>query len=155
MAGVVLWPSFYGAMFMLLLEYLFAECWFGPSMAVIQAELPLSAVGLGTAVNVLLTTLVSTLCCLTLTMSCGNLSYVCVMVACKVGSISPPILGELYDEGDDKTNIRWPLLITVAFSYITASVLSRCMNQERSVAVSLMCNARVCLQACFSTGQCE
>lgn len=58
MAGVVLFPSFPAAMFSLFLEYVFAENWFGPTMSIIQSELPLNAVGLGASLNVLLTTCV-------------------------------------------------------------------------------------------------
>ncbi|CAM9202297.1 unnamed protein product, partial [Sphacelaria rigidula] len=38
--GVILVPSFYGSMFFLFLEYLVAECWFGPAISVLQKALP-------------------------------------------------------------------------------------------------------------------
>jgi hypothetical protein len=41
------------------------------------------------------------------------------------GSISPPILGAFYDAATDKTDIRWSLLICVAFSYTSAGAVRR------------------------------
>jgi hypothetical protein len=44
-------------MFGLLLEYLVAECWFGPVMSVLQGSLPSGARGIGVALFSLVTTL--------------------------------------------------------------------------------------------------
>ena len=59
MAGTVLVPSFHLSMFLLFMEYLFAECWFGPALSVMQSELPLNVIGLSSAIFVLGTTVVS------------------------------------------------------------------------------------------------
>lgn len=47
---VLLVPSFYASMFFLFLEYLAAECWFGPAISVLQKALPsrVRGVGIGT-----------------------------------------------------------------------------------------------------------
>ncbi|CAM9370169.1 unnamed protein product, partial [Heterosigma akashiwo] len=46
-AALCLSPSFYGAMAALFLEYVAAECWFGPVTAVLQDALPANVRGVG------------------------------------------------------------------------------------------------------------
>ncbi len=41
----------------------------------------------------------------------------------QAGSISPPILGLFYDKLDDKADIRRPLFLTVAGSYLSAALV--------------------------------
>lgn len=44
---VIAVPNFYASMFFLFLEYLVAECWFGPAISVLQKSLPPRARGVG------------------------------------------------------------------------------------------------------------
>eukprot|EP00904_Undaria_pinnatifida_P006872 jgi/Undpi1/3314/HiC_scaffold_15.g06688.m1 len=44
---VIVVPSFYASMFFLLVEFLFAECWHGPVLSVLQKHLPPRARGVG------------------------------------------------------------------------------------------------------------
>ncbi|CAM9103237.1 unnamed protein product [Ectocarpus sp. 13 AM-2016] len=44
---VIVTPNFYAAMFFLFVEYLVAECWFGPAISVLQKALPPRVRGVG------------------------------------------------------------------------------------------------------------
>ncbi|CAM9848940.1 unnamed protein product, partial [Hapterophycus canaliculatus] len=44
---VIVTPSFYASMFFLFVEYLVAECWFGPAISVLQKALPPRVRGVG------------------------------------------------------------------------------------------------------------
>lgn len=93
-AGTVLADNFYVAMTCLFFEYLFAECWLGPAMAVLQSAVPENIRAFTVACYLFFGTM--------------------------FGVLAPFILGLL---DDNTTFIKYYLLILVAISYGTAAII--------------------------------
>jgi len=94
-AGVVLIPNFYAAMVCLFFEYLFAECWLGPAMAILQSLVEPEIRGTAVALYLFVGTL--------------------------IGNASPYVLGLLDEKNPSEISIY--LLGTVILSYGGAAVL--------------------------------
>jgi len=90
-AAVVLAPSFVLAQAFLFLEYLVAECWFGPAVAVLQDVLPPSQRGTAQGVFSMLTT---------------------------VGNIAPAAIGAALSRDIE---LRQALLVSVPLCYALAA----------------------------------
>eukprot|EP00297_Palpitomonas_bilix_P008474 CAMPEP_0113893558 /NCGR_PEP_ID=MMETSP0780_2-20120614/16166_1 /TAXON_ID=652834 /ORGANISM="Palpitomonas bilix" /LENGTH=447 /DNA_ID=CAMNT_0000883875 /DNA_START=19 /DNA_END=1362 /DNA_ORIENTATION=- /assembly_acc=CAM_ASM_000599 len=111
--ALLLIDNFYGSVVLLLLEYIVAECWFGPAMSVLQKGAPSNVRSTAVAIFLLVGTL--------------------------VGSVGPVVLGAVDDTLADKTYVRYTLLAAVAGSYllcavffiITAQVLKRRLESKK------------------------
>ncbi|KAA0155897.1 hypothetical protein FNF29_01316 [Cafeteria roenbergensis] len=95
MAVTFLSPSFEASMGGLAVAYLFAEAWFGPTLAAVQTLVPLDHIGTATALFVAITT--------------------------AGGSVAPAVLGAVWDSLDDKRDIRFALVAAVSGCYVIAS----------------------------------
>mmetsp|Transcript_38710 Transcript_38710/g.51003 ORF Transcript_38710/g.51003 Transcript_38710/m.51003 type:complete len:551 (-) Transcript_38710:259-1911(-) len=93
-AAVCLSPNFYVAMFALFLEYIVAECWFGPSTAILQDALPANVRGVGQGLFGLLIS---------------------------VGNIAPVVMGTLMTKYD--YTLQTVLLWSVGLLYLLSSLL--------------------------------
>lgn len=94
--GILYTDSFYVSMACLLLEYLLAECFFGPVIAIIQNRIDAKARGVTISIYFL--------------------------VASMIGSFAPIILGKL-DDGETVESLQTNLLIIVGISYVGSSIL--------------------------------
>lgn len=115
MAVTFLSSSFEASMGGLAVAYLFAEAWFGPTLAAVQTLVPLDHVGTATALFVAVTT--------------------------AGGSVAPAIVGAVWDSLDDKRDIRFVLVAAVSGCYVIASaafalVISRAKPVGHDVGAS-------------------
>jgi len=87
--GAVFAPNFYSSIACLLLAYIFAECWFGPAISIIQLRIPPEARGVAIAVY--------------------------MFVGQMVGNIAPAVMGAVDDDTTETVQIM--LAVAVAGSY--------------------------------------
>ncbi len=97
MATVLYVGNFWVAMTGLLLEYIVAECWFGPVIAALQTSLPTRARGIGIGAFGLITTM--------------------------FGSLMTFILGVLLKDGASTATIQTTLMISIGVSYFISSMI--------------------------------
>lgn len=90
-------PSFYVSLAFLLLEYLFAECWFGPAMSTLQGAVPPGARGVAIALWSLLTTI-----------SGSGMSY---------------FMGLMLEDDASADSVRLVLMSAAGSSYLAAACL--------------------------------
>ena len=95
MIGVLYMKNFYAAIAFYFFEYLFAECWFGPALSIIQNRIP--AFARGTTISIFL------------------------FISNMVGNIAPVVIGKLNDGTAD--SYRNCILGGVAISYGTCALL--------------------------------
>lgn len=81
----------------LAVEYLFAEAWFGPTLAFVQSAVPPADAGTAVALFVSATSI--------------------------AGSLSPVVVGAIWDALEDKRDSRWPLLVAVSGSYVLSGLV--------------------------------
>ena len=93
--GTLYFENFYASIACLFFEYLFAECWFGPAISIIQLRIPQQARGV--AISLFL------------------------FSAQMIGNIAPTIFGAL-DAGSAKS-LQTLLLLGAAVSYLGCAVL--------------------------------
>ncbi len=97
MAPVLYTGNFWVAMTGLLLEYVVAECWFGPAIAALQTSLPTRARGIGLGAFGLITTM--------------------------FGSLMTFILGFLLKDGASAVTIQTTLMVSIGVSYFISSMI--------------------------------
>ncbi len=97
MAAVLYVRSFWVAMVCLLIEYIVAECWFGPTIAALQTSLPARARGIRIGVFGLITT--------------------------TFGSLITFILGFLLKDGAPTITIQNTLMVSIGVSYFVSSII--------------------------------
>jgi len=88
--GVLYSSNFYVAMFCLFVEYLVAECWFGPAISVLQNNVPGPAIGTAVSIQIFASGL--------------------------VGSVAPVLLGSLDDGTVDTLRFYLALFVTMSYS---------------------------------------
>jgi len=93
--GVLYASNFYVSIVCLFFEYLFAECWFGPAISIIQLRIPPAARGVGIALY--------------------------LFIGQMIGNIAPVVLGAIDDESVETVQIA--LLVAVAFSYGSCALM--------------------------------
>ena len=93
--GTLYFENFYASIACLFFEYLFAECWFGPAISIIQLRIPQQARGV--AISLFLFT------------------------AQMIGNIAPTIFGAL--ETGSAESLQTLLLLGAAVSYLGCAVL--------------------------------
>ena len=94
--GILYTDNFYVSMGCLFVEYLLAECFFGPAIAIIQNRIDAKARGVTISIY--------------------------FFVASMVGSFAPVILGKL-DDGETVHSLQQNLIIIVGISYVGSSLL--------------------------------
>eukprot|EP00903_Cladosiphon_okamuranus_P006304 g6182.t1 len=94
---VVVTPSFYASMFFLFLEYLVAECWFGPAISVLQKALPPRVRGVGIGCYSFFTTI--------------------------AGSFMTYIVGVILDAYTSDSALKLTLLVSVCGMYLISGVV--------------------------------
>jgi MFS family permease len=96
--GICLYSSnFFVAMSALMLEYLVAECWFGPVIGALQLKLNSRTRGLGLATFTLVTNL--------------------------IGSLMPSLMGEFLAEDESAKGLRSAIFFGAGSSYVTCAAL--------------------------------
>mmetsp|Transcript_15275 Transcript_15275/g.19670 ORF Transcript_15275/g.19670 Transcript_15275/m.19670 type:complete len:272 (+) Transcript_15275:1194-2009(+) len=88
--------NFYLSMAALFFEYILAECWFGPVIAIIQNRIPAEARGITISVF--------------------------LFIASMVGNISPLLIGHL-DDGETVKSVRSNLFYLVGLSYVGSAII--------------------------------
>eukprot|EP00904_Undaria_pinnatifida_P006879 jgi/Undpi1/3320/HiC_scaffold_15.g06693.m1 len=94
---VIVVPNFYASMFFLFLEYLFAECWYGPVVSVLQTFLPPRMRGVG--------------------FGCYNF---CMMVA---GSLMSYATGLVLDTYTSDVAIKVTLIVGICGMYLASAIM--------------------------------
>eukprot|EP00752_Nemacystus_decipiens_P008775 g7830.t1 len=94
---VIITPSFYASMFFLFLEYLVAECWFGPAISVLQKALPPRVRGVGIGCYSFFTTI--------------------------AGSFMTYIVGVILDAYTSDSALKLTLLVSVCGMYLISGVV--------------------------------
>ncbi len=97
MAAVLYVRNFWVATVCLLIEYIVAECWFGPTIAALQTSLPTRARGIGIGAFGLITT--------------------------TFGSLMTFILGFLLKDGAPTITIQNTLMVSIGVSYFISSMI--------------------------------
>ncbi|CAM9695078.1 unnamed protein product [Pylaiella littoralis] len=94
---VIITPNFYASMFFLFLEYLVAECWFGPAISVLQKALPPRVRGVGIGCYSFFTTI--------------------------AGSFMTYIVGVVLDSYTSDNALRITLLVSVCGMYFISGII--------------------------------
>lgn len=115
--GLVLVPTFASAMALLAIEYILAECWFGPALSALQYAVPQHVMGFAAALFVAVTSVVRHSNTLVFH------SALPLTPRAQIGSIAPPLLAGIIELIDKPQALRWVMFGGIAFSYLLSGAL--------------------------------
>jgi len=95
--GVVYFENFYASIACLFVEYIFAECWFGPALSIIQNRIQPEY--RGTAISLFL------------------------FFANMIGNAAPIVISQFYSNKSPISDLQFSLMLSVAASYVSCACI--------------------------------